>query len=77
MEKGLSKEESRIADIAFAFDNREMLKLLQKRYKYLCSAKFEQAEGVEKQMTELKNKDYDKLIVPNTFFCTFMEGKGQ
>lgn len=28
MKCGLSKEESRIADIAFAYDNREMLKLL-------------------------------------------------
>ena len=28
-------------------------------------------------MTELKNTHYDQLIVPNTFYCTFMEGIGQ
>ena len=26
-------------------------------------------------MTQLKNLHYDNLVVPNTFWCTFMEGK--
>ena len=43
----LSRERSKIADIVFAFDNRKMLVLLNKRYKYLCSAKFEKAEKIE------------------------------
>ena len=47
----LSRERSKIADIVFAFDNRKMLVLLNKRYKYLCSAKFEKAEKIEEQLT--------------------------
>ena len=43
----LDRAQSRVADIAFAFDNREMLVLLKKRYEYLCKAKFEKAERVE------------------------------
>lgn len=26
-------------------------------------------------MTQLKNLNYDNLVVPNTFWCTFKEGK--
>ena len=51
----LSRERSKIADIVFAFDNRKMLVLLNKRYKYLCSAKFEKAEKIEEQLTMIKN----------------------
>ena len=73
----LNREQSRVADIAFAFHNREMLVLLKKRYEYLCKAKFEKAEKVEEQLTKIKNEKFDQLIVPNTFYCTFMEGLGQ
>ena len=52
-----------------------MLILLHKRYKYLCNARFDKAEEIEAKMTELKNEKYDELIVPNYFWCTFMEGK--
>jgi len=38
-------------------------------------AKFKEAATVEAQMTALKNDKYDALIVPNTFFCTFAQGK--
>lgn len=54
-----------------------MLRLLKKRYKYLCKAKFEKAEAIEKELTLIKNEKYEQLIVPNTFFCTFMEGEGK
>ena len=53
-----------------------MLKLLQKRYKFLCKAQFDEAGKVEDKLTALKNEDYDELIVPNTYYCTFMEGAG-
>ena len=66
-----------MADIAFAFNNRKMLMLLCKRYKYMRDANFEKAQQVENKLTELKNTHYDQLIVPNTFYCTFMEGIGQ
>ena len=56
-----------------------MLELLQKRYKYLCDAKFDKAEKVEKQLTKLKDdpNHYAALTTPNTFFCTFTEGEGR
>ena len=77
MNEGLPEEQSRVADVAFAFNNHQMLELLQKRYKYLCDAKFEKAARVEDQLTNLKNNQYPNLTIPNTFFCTFMEGEGQ
>ena len=39
-ETQLSVEQSQIADIVFAFNNKEMLQLLTKRYKALVKAKF-------------------------------------
>ena len=42
----LSRDHSKVADMVFAFNNRIMLILLNERYKYLCSAKFEQAEKI-------------------------------
>ena len=53
-----------------------MLVLLNKRYKYLCAAKFEKAEKIEEQLTKIKNEEYDDLVVPNYYFCTFKEGIG-
>ena len=76
MNEGLTEEQSRVADIVFAFNNHKMLELLQKRYKYLCDAKFEKAAIVENKLTDLKNNQYQNLTIPNTYFCTFMEGEG-
>ena len=73
----LDREHSQVADIVFAFDNRDMLKLLKKRYKYLCSASFDKAEKIEERMTQLKNQQFDDLVVPNYYFCTFKDGQGQ
>ena len=28
-------------------------------------------------MTTLKNDKYEEFIIPNYFYCTFMEGEGQ
>ena len=74
---GISEKDSKIADIVFAFNNRDALVLLRKRYEYLCKAQFEKAEKIEDKLTQLKNEKYCELVVPNTFFCTFMEGKAQ
>lgn len=32
---------------------------------------------IEDQMTILKNEKFEDFIVPNTFYCTFMEGNGR
>ena len=36
-----------------------MLRLLKKRYEYLCKAKFDKAEAIEERMTTLKNDKYE------------------
>ena len=76
-EHSLTESDIKIADINFAFNNREMLLLLNKRYDYLCKAKFDKVEQIENEITRVKNEKYSQLVVPNTFYCTFMEGKGQ
>ena len=50
--------------------------LLKKRYDYLCQAKFDKVKDVENKLTMVKNEHFEKIIVPNTYYCTFMEGKG-
>lgn len=54
-----------------------MLVLLAQRNKYLSKTDFENVKKVEKKMTRIKKDKYDELIVPNTFYCTFMHGEGQ
>ena len=75
-EHSLTESDIKIADINFAFNNREMLLLLNKRYDYLCKAKFDKVEQIENEITRVKDEKYSQLVVPNTFYCTFMEGKG-
>lgn len=41
------------------------------RAEALKGAKFEKAKEIEKEMTEEKNKNYDSLRTPNSFYCTF------
>ena len=53
-----------------------MLSLLKERYNYLCKARFDDAKKIEEKLTAHKDQHYDELIIPNAFFCTFMEGKG-
>lgn len=53
-----------------------MLKRLTKRYDYLCKAKFDEAREVEEDLTRIKNEHYADITVPNSFYCTFMEGVG-
>jgi len=48
-----------------------MMSLLEKRANFLMAGKFEKANEVEDQMTELKNTKYDELTTPKAFYCTF------
>jgi hypothetical protein len=75
--KPLDPEKLRVADISFAFDNREMLILLEKRYESLAKTDFETVSEIEKELSLLNQDKYDQYIVPNTFYCTFMHGEGQ
>ena len=74
---GLSEEDSKIADICFAFNNREMLLLLQERNEALCKTDFVKANEIEDKLTVMKDEHYDQMIVPNQFYCTFMYGEAQ
>ena len=58
-DRTLSKKDTKVADIVFAFNNTVMLRLLKKRYKYLCKAKFDKAEAIEEKLTALKNDKYE------------------
>ena len=48
-----------------------MLKLAKERAEALKSAKFDKVKEIEKKMTDEKNKNYDSLRTPNSFYCTF------
>ena len=56
--------EYRVADLQLAFDNDQMMSLLQKRANFLMAGKFDQANEVEGKMTELKNSKFDELTRP-------------
>ena len=65
-----------VADLVFAFNNGEMLKLLIKRASCLNSAKFDKAKLIEEQLTQIKNEKYEQLVKPIYFYCTFKERAG-
>ena len=77
IKKGLSQEQCKIADICFAFNNRDMLLLLKKRNKALCKTDFVKAKEIEDKLTMMKDQHYEDLIIPNQFYCTFMYGEAQ
>ena len=72
LDHGLPEDKKAVADIAFSFKNNEMVHFLQKRAKLLNKHDFEGASKIEKEMTELKNDNFDELIQPETFWLTFM-----
>lgn len=53
-----------------------MLKLLIKRASKLNNANFKAANKIEEQMTRLKNENFDKLVQPIYFYCTFKDQAG-
>ena len=74
---GLTAEESEIADLTFGFNNKKILKLLTQRAAALKASKFKIARDFEKKITEEKNKNFDRIVRPNSFFCTFRHEVGQ
>ena len=65
-----------VADLVFAFNNGEMLKLLIKRASHLNGGKFKKAKKVEQELTRIKNESFQELIQPIYFYCTFKERVG-
>ena len=47
------------------------------RAEALKASEFKHAATIEKLMTQEKNKNFDKHVRPNGFFCTFRHEIGQ
>ena len=62
---------SKVADLQLAFDNAELLRMLELRANYLKAANFDKANELEGKLTELKNEKFEKFMRPNTFYVTF------
>lgn len=62
---------SKVADLQLAFDNAELLRMLELRANFLKAAKFDKANEVEEKLTQLKNEKFEKFMRPNTFYVTF------
>jgi len=75
LKQGLSREQCKVADICFAFNNRPMLLLLKERNEALCKTKFDKARELEEKLTVMKDEKYEELIIPNQFYCTFQWGE--
>ena len=73
----IDEQEFHVADMTFSFNNKQMLKLLLNRAKYLQSANIDKAKEVEAKMTQLKNEKLEQLVVPTSLFCTFMKVRGK
>ena len=71
----MSSADTYIVDIQFTFWNEEMLKLLKRRANALRKVKFEKVRKIEAKMDELKDRKFEKLRTPNSFYCTFEKTK--
>ena len=70
-QENVSEEMSKVADLQLAFDNAELLRLLELRANYLKAANFDKANELEEKLTQLKNEKFEKFMRPNTFYVTF------
>ena len=64
------------ANITFAYDNAELLKLLTVRGGLITQGKFDKLPAVNKMLQNLKETQSDKLIRPVTAFLTFNTQEG-
>ena len=70
------EEEIKIANIAFAFDNAQLIHLLRKRGAAIKYNKVEQVEKIQGEINELKTEHLDTFIRPVTAFITFETEEG-
>lgn len=73
---GIKISNVKIADIVFAYNNAKLINLLRKRGGYINSQKYDEMREVEKEITQLKDDDYDTLTRPVCAFITFEEEDG-
>ena len=63
----------KIADIVFAFNNAELIKLLKERGQHIMFQRFDQMREVEAKISKLKDENYQDLTRPVCAFITFEE----
>jgi hypothetical protein len=68
---GISITEVKIADISFAFDNAELIKLLKLRGAHIMYQRYDSMREIEAKISELKDSQYEKLTRPCDAFITF------
>ena len=64
------------ANITFAYDNPELLNLLETRGQAVTSGKFDKLPAINKKLQDLKETKSNKLIRPVTAFLTFNTQEG-
>jgi hypothetical protein len=73
----LNIEEVKIADIVFAFNNDQLIKLLKQRGTFIMQQKYDKVAETEKKIMEYKEANIDDLIRPVDAFITFEEEDGK
>jgi hypothetical protein len=66
----------KIADIAFAYDNAELIKLLRTRGQHIVNQRFDKQKEVEQEISDLKNQSWETFTKPVCAFITFEEEDG-
>lgn len=66
----------KIADIAFAFNNAELIQLLRLRGSHIMYQRYDKMREVEKKISQLKDEKFKDLVKPCDAFITFEEEDG-
>ena len=65
-----------VVDVSIAYDNREMLMLLQKRGSILGAGQYSEYDGVEQEINDLLENKHDKITTPVKAFIIFNNQEG-
>lgn len=65
--------EVKIADIVFAFNNSELIKLLKTRGNHIMYTRYDKMREVEAEISRLKNERFKEWTRPVAAFVTFEE----
>ena len=68
---GVPEQETEIVDIYFGLNNTKMTDKLIQRADALNSGDFDKLQVIQKEMTTIKNEDFQKLNTPNYMWITF------
>lgn len=76
LESNIKIHEVKIADIAFAYDNADLINALKARGNHIMYQRFDKMREVEAQISTMKNEKYQQLTKPVDAFITFEEEDG-